>query len=340
MPPAHRRHCAAGCRLRQPSEGRVRPQPGQSCRRRDTGSRMLCLRATTTALGGTDGDDDAGEGRHLLWEGCKLGAAGACDHPPRPPARPRRRLHCQSRPPSLSLHAAARRAGAPRTRWGAAAGRHDPARPTRPLLPASRRQLCKPRCLVRSSRRSATYCSRACRHSQLRAPALRPAAVPRPARPCPAVALAEPRRLRLAACRGREGGCGPTATPGLRGPREAAPIALGRAVPSPACRGREGRRAALAPRPATPPHCGTLQCRTPLRPAALARCRISRGPYSTAGCVRHRRGGWEEDKGREQRGDPDHGLISSNLEDFFCKIVSTRTIWTVHAPDPTVGSGR
>ena len=176
------------------------------------------------------------------------------DHPPRPPARPRRRLHCQSRPPSLSLHAAARRAGAPRTRWGAAAGRHGPARPTRPLLPASRRRLCRPRCPVRSSRRSATYCSRARRHSRLRAPALRPAAVPRPARPCPAVALAEPRRLRLAACRGREGGCGPTATPGLRGPREAAPIALGRAVPSPACRGREGRRAALAPRPATPPH--------------------------------------------------------------------------------------
>ena len=103
----------------------------------------------------------------------------------------------------------------------------------------------------------------------------------------------EPRRPRLAAavpgptCRGREGGCGPAAMPGLRGPRGAAPVALGRAVPSPACRGREGRRAASAPRPAsasaplprpaTPPHCGTLQCRTPLRPAALARYRISRG---------------------------------------------------------------
>ena len=169
----------------------------------------------------------------------------------------RRHLHCQSRPPSLSLHAAARRAG--------------------PLLPASRRRLCRPRCPVRSSRCNATYCSRARRHSRLRAPALRPAAVPRPARPCPAVALVEPRRLCLAACRGREGGCGPAATPGLRSPRGAAPVALGRAVPSPACRGREGRRAASAPRPATPPHCGTLQCRTPLRPAALARYRISRG---------------------------------------------------------------
>ncbi|KAG2578863.1 hypothetical protein PVAP13_6NG135803 [Panicum virgatum] len=57
------------------------------------------------------------------------------------------------------------------------------------------------------------------------------------------------------------------------------------------CKGREGRRAASAPRPATPPHCGTLQCRTPLCPAALARYRISRRPYSTAGCIRHRRGG-------------------------------------------------
>jgi len=169
----------------------------------------------------------------------------------------RRHLHCQSRPPSLSLHATARRAG--------------------PLLPASRRRLCRARCPVRLSRRSDVYCSHARCPGRLRARRCVRPQYPAPRSP------AQPRRLRLAAavpgpaCRGWEGGCGPAATPGLRGPRGAAPIALGRAVPSPACRGREGRRAASAPRPATPPHCGTLQCRTPLRPAALARYRISRG---------------------------------------------------------------
>ena len=81
--------------------------------------------------------------------------------------------------------------------------------------------------------------------------------------------------------------------------------------------GGTGTRAASTSRPATPLHSGTLHCRQPLRPAALARCRILRGPCSAAGCVRHRRGEWEEDKGREERGDPDRGLISSNFEGFF-----------------------
>ena len=62
------------------------------------------------------------------------------------------------------------------------------------------------------------------------------------------------------------------------------------AVPGPACRGREGRRAVSTSRPATPLHRGTLHYRPPLRPAALARCRILHGPCSTAGCVRQRRG--------------------------------------------------
>jgi len=100
--------------------------------------------------------------------------------------------------------------------------------PRGPLLPASRRRLCRARCPVRLSRRSDAYCSHARCPGRLRARRCVRPQYPAPRSP------AQPRRLRLAAavpgpaCRGREGGCGPAATPGLRGPRGAAPVALGR----------------------------------------------------------------------------------------------------------------
>ena len=116
----------------------------------------------------------------------------------------------------------------------------------------------------------------------------------------------EPRRPRLAAavpgptCRGREGGCGPA----------------GHAWPPPclaplAGEGREGERPRRAARPLP------AQCWPP-----LCCCRISRGPRSAVGCAGHRRGEREEDNGGEERGDPDCGLVSSNLEGLFAKWTS------------------
>ncbi|RLM70340.1 hypothetical protein C2845_PM17G06320 [Panicum miliaceum] len=164
-------------------------------------------------------------------------------------------------------------------------------RPSRPRLPAAAPAVAPPAVqapVPRFARRAAAapYCSRARRHGRPRAPALRPAAVPRPAGP------AQPRPSRS-----RAGHVWPPCPVPLVG------------------EGSEG--ASSPPRPATPPHGGTPQGRPPLRPAAPARCRISRGPRSAAGRARRWRREREDDKGGEERGDPDSGLVSSNREGLF-----------------------
>jgi len=101
--------------------------------------------------------------------------------------------------------------------------------------------------------------------------------------------------------------------------RGATPVALGRRRAWPPLVGKESGLGAA-------PSLGLRTTATPGHPAARrhpavppARCRISRGPRSTAGRVRHRRGEREEDKGGEERGNPDRGLISSNFEGLFAK---------------------
>ena len=96
----------------------------------------------------------------------------------------------------------------------------------------------------------------------------------------------------------------PAAAPGIRGPRGAVPAALGRHRAWPLVEeGREGERPR---RRARPPH------RTAAPRSAAYHC------GRAVGCARHR-GEREEDKGGEERGDPDRGLISSNLEVLFAK---------------------
>jgi len=120
------------------------------------------------------GGDKAGGGRRRSKvtgvDGCAADGSGGGRQHVRPSTSTsgvaRRHLHCQSRPPSRSLHAAARHAGPllPASRAAAVQG------PVPRSLVAPQRRLLQPRPLPRSAT----------------GPALRPAAVPRPAQPCPA----------------------------------------------------------------------------------------------------------------------------------------------------------
>ena len=101
------------------------------------------------------------------------------------------------------------------------------------------------------------------------------------------------------------------AAPGIRGPRGAVPAALGRHRAWPPLV-EEGRERERPRRRARPPH------RTAAPRSAAYHC------GRAVGCARHR-GEREEDKGGEERGDPDRGLISSNLEVLFAKCLGPQT---------------